>query len=138
MGLSLRAQQWAITSVSGATLEPIELPTFAPLLLIVAVVALVVCAVVFVRGSGRGETTSLEAALTPFAMPVGVTAFTVLVITLIGLLLLVTVNTLLEAGFDAEPAKLGAVAVAMLLSVVILVIAAYLASRSGGTSHEAP
>lgn len=99
-------------------------PEFVPLLLGVFAVTVVVCFIIMMRGMRGGQISTLEALLTPFAMPLGSLAFIGIFITGIGSILLV-------AGKQTAPI------VALVMTIAIMVLA-YFASMGGSKSSAGP
>lgn len=102
-------------------MQPIPLPPFALLLWLAALGTFVVCAFLLTLWRGRAGSTTIAAALTPFVIPVGVTAFTVLVVSGIGIVLLTVGKSL-------------AVPLALLMALLVLLGASYLSARPSGAS----
>ncbi|GEM_PF-6967211 len=104
------------------------IPEFVVPMWIGSVVVLVVCAALLVRGSRGGEVSAIETLLTPFAMPLGVSALLALVISGIGSLLLAA----------AAGGKMLPVFVATGLTIGIMIVAGVVAGggqSSANNSH---
>ena len=100
-------------------MEAIPLPEFTPMLWALGAGLFIVCGLIIVRGNRGGEVSTIEAALTPFALPLCLVGLITLGISGIGSLLLTVGKT------TAVPVALG-------LTVLIMVLS-YFASKGGSS-----
>ena len=104
-----------------------------------AMVALIVSLAVIMSTKPQPEPRGARAFLLPFAIPLALASAIALTVTAVGSLLL-TARGILDAGGHYEPGELtpgagAAIAIALVLSLAVLLVCAVLASRPGDGAH---